>query len=422
MEREPDTTQLKYSPTSTPILDVLRPLPKRRWLRLNAGEYFFLSGAVILGLIGLPALRRITESLAARGPLLSLLIPCVFMPGAALLLSLAAHEAGHLSAAWLAGFGREKNQRATTWKSQGGEREWLCDVLGVAALSLEPRKPDHIRTRLFFLFAAGPAANFIFPAILETLAWAGDWGRVAVFFVHLVTGVSALQGIADLLPDTGRGSFSDGSRMLMLLKNDALAQRWLSIIEMQMALRRGQNPASWDETIVAGVNAIGDESRDTLAARWLGYLWATGRQDITTATRYLENALESPQAATGRLCGRLYFEAALFQAWFRDDAGKARFWAGQMRKVSAGPLQQPRLAIALMWADGKLFDAWESLRDYLRELQELPASPARDLAEKQAREWKAQMESRMLTRAWRTIYSMSQEVESSAPAATTARV
>ena len=410
MEIAADTKQLKYSPTSTPILDVLRPLPRRRWLRLNAGEYFFLSGAVILGLIGLPAMRRVGESLAWRGPLFSALIPCILMPAAALSLSLAAHEIGHLTVAWLAGFGREKNQRFPA-----GGRDWFCDILGVAAQSLEPRKLDHIRGRLFFLYAAGPAANFVFPAIAEILAWSGAWGSVVTFFVHLATGVSVLQGIADLLPDTSRGGFSDGSRMLMLLKNDALAQRWLAIIQMQMALSRGQPPGSWDEATVLSVNTISDESRDKVAARWLGYVWAIARQDITAATRYLESALESPQAATRRLCDRLFFEAALFQAWFRDDAQKARFWAGQMRQASAGSLQQPRLAIALMWADGKLFDAWEKLRDYLHQIREMPASPVRDLAEKQVLEWKAQMESRMLTRAWRTIYSMSQEVESSVP-------
>ncbi|MGH9570198.1 MAG: hypothetical protein ACRD4F_11185, partial [Candidatus Angelobacter sp.] len=73
--------------------------------------------------------------------------------------------------------------------------------------------------------------------------------------------------------------------------------------------------------------------------------------------------------------------------------------------------QQQRLSIALLWAEAQPFDAWEGLAQYLSLLQEMPVSPARDLAEKSAAEWKRQMESRMLTRAWRTVYSMSQEVE-----------
>ena len=422
MELASDTKHLKYSPTSTPILDLLRPLPERRWLRMNAGEYFFLSGAVILVLIGAPVVRNLTESLAWPSPLSSVLMACVFIPAAALALSLAAHEGGHLAAAWLAGFASARPRRAA---DEGVERggEWACDILRVASCSLEPLSLEGIRKRLFLLFAAGPAANLAVPAILELLSWIGSWSLVTSLAVHVFAGISVLQGIADLIPDSGRGSFSDGSRMLMLLKkNDALAQRWLGVIEMLVRVRHGENPAAWEEAKVVRLTTVRDETRDAVAARWVAYQWATRRQDITTATRYLEEALEIPHAAAGKLCDRLFFEAALFQAWFRDDAEKARTWAGHMRHASAGQLQQPRLRIALMWADGKLFDAWEQLRDYLGHIQELPSLPSRDLAEKQALEWKAQMESRMLTRAWRTIYSMSQEVEKSAPEAEATRV
>src|SRR5262249_41528885 len=143
-----------------------------------------------------------------------------------------------------------------------------------------------LRKRLLLLFAAGPAANFLLPAILELLAWAAGWGRVSSFFVHLTAGFSVFHGIADLLPDTGRGGYSDGSRILMLLRNDAAGQRWLSIIELQAAVRRGDHPSSWNETTVLSMNTMADETRDTVAARWLGYVWATSRQDIATATRY----------------------------------------------------------------------------------------------------------------------------------------
>jgi hypothetical protein len=47
-------------------------------------------------------------------------------------------------------------------------------------------------------------------------------------------------------------------------------------------------------------------------------------------------------------------------------------------------------------------------------LRELPASPGRRLAEESAGEWKRQMESRMLTRAWRSMYSVSRQLEPTA--------
>ena len=50
----------------------------------------------------------------------------------------------------------------------------------------------------------------------------------------------------------------------------------------------------------------------------------------------------------------------------------------------------------------------------LAKLRELPESPVRELMEKSALEWKAQMESRMLAGAWATMHSWAQKMESEA--------
>jgi hypothetical protein len=152
-----------------------------------------------------------------------------------------------------------------------------------------------------------------------------------------------------------------------------------------------------------------------VTANWLAYLWASERQDITSATKYLEDALAAPRASSAWLRDRLFVEAAVFQAWFRDNPGKARSWVAQIRSAKLAPLQQQRLTVALLWADGRLFDAWENMAECFRLLRQMPESPARELAEKSVQEWKHQMESRMLTRAWRTMYSLSQQMEESVP-------
>jgi hypothetical protein len=220
-------------------------------------------------------------------------------------------------------------------------------------------------------------------------------------------------GIADLLPDGGRGNASDGARLVMLLKNDTEAQRWLAAIQLHFALEHAGDPKSWDPAIVTRANALDDDSREAIAGRWFGYLWAAERQDITTATKYLEEALASPASASAWIRDRLYLEAAMFQAWFRDDLGRAQFWAARIRKIA--PAQQLRLNVALLWAEGRLFEAWEDLGEYLAVLGRQPQLPARSLAEESALEWKRQMESRMLTRAWRSMYTITQEVDHSTP-------
>jgi hypothetical protein len=222
--------------------------------------------------------------------------------------------------------------------------------------------------------------------------------------------------VAALLPDVNRhGIFSDGARLLMLLKNDGKAERWFSNIRCQIALNQGRHPRDWDEASVSRAAAINDDSRDAYTARWLAYLWAAERQDITCATKYLEGALDSLAYSTPKLRDQLFLEAAVFQAWFRDNPSKALFWVYRIRNRKLTRLQKLRLDIALLWAEGRLFDAWEKLgTDYMTELKEIPASPGRTLAEESAAEWKRQMESRMLTRAWRSMYSLSRQLEPSA--------
>jgi hypothetical protein len=410
MELAADTKQIaRYSPTSTPVLDVLRPLPTRKRIRLNAGEYLFLSGAVILTLMGLPAFRRCAEYLSpwlGVGP--ASLVVCLVIPGSALLAALAAHEAGHLFAARMAGF------RLSFFRRGYHAELYSCDALRLGILSLEPRKLDHLPQRLCFFAFGGPFVSLSLPLLVETYAQMAPVSFLAAFAVHVFTAVSMLLGVAELLPDTGKGSFSDGSRILMLLKNDALARRWLSIVRLQLALDRGDHPRAWDETLVACAAAVNDDSRDAVAGRWLAYLWASERQDITAATKYLEEALAAPAPATAWLRDRLFLEAAVFQAWFREDSASARYWVERIRSRRLSPVQQLRLKVALLWAEGKLFDGFERLGDYLKLLGGLPASPARDLAEKSALEWKEQMKSRMLSRAWRAMYSLTQQVELSA--------
>ncbi|HEY6306388.1 MAG TPA: hypothetical protein VI488_08050, partial [Candidatus Angelobacter sp.] len=207
MELASDTTQMaRYSPTSTPLLDVLRPLPTRKPARLSAGEYFFLSGAVIITLIALPELRRGAEWLAAStGGWPAGLLTCLIVPGGALFLSLAAHEAGHLLAARLTGF----RLRPVQWrvrpdgKFDSVRRLHSCDALRLGILSLEPGTLDHLRRRLGVLVLGGPLASLFLPLLLEACAHSARPG--IAFAMHVFTAISLLVGIGELLPDAGRG-------------------------------------------------------------------------------------------------------------------------------------------------------------------------------------------------------------------------
>jgi hypothetical protein len=395
-------------------------LPPQTKDGLSAGEYFLVSSIVILALVGLPSLRAVFGILSAGA--LSTIYWAMLVAFAAILIVGITHEAGHLLAGALAGFKLTHISIGPIrlGKRTGNQEPYSGDVLTVGACVFEPRARDidvmSLRRYLLLLCAGGPAANLLFACGLETMcAWMQP-GFLIMFSLHLGAAVSTLLGIAALLPDINRyGNFSDGARLLMLLQDNDKAKRWLSNIRCQIALNQGRHPRDWDHGSVGRAAAVNDNSRDAFVACWLAYLWAVERQDITCATRYLEGALEVLSYATATLRNHLFLEAAMFQAWFRDNPSKALFWVYRIRNKKLTHLQKQRLDIALLWAEGRLFDAWEKLSNgYLAQLLRLPASPGRALAEESAAEWKRQMESRMLTRAWRSMYSISRQLEPAA--------
>ena len=400
------------SPTSTPILDVLRAVPTARQGKLTASEYFVFSSTLILLLTALPRLRDALVQASSSQQIVVLLA----VPVLALISAWLVHQVGHLIAAWGFGF---RVASTNFGRSYDAPRLHACDSLRVGILPLETAVMDHLRRRLALIFAAGPLAGLVFALLLE---FCRDWSQSGVLVqmrVHTLAAFNVLASLASLLPDTGhRANFSDGARLVMLLKNDSRAARLFAILQIQQALKKGVHPRDWDSAWVESATAANDQSRDAVTGLWLAYLWASERQDITSATRYLEDALAAPDACSRALRDRLYLEAAVFQAWFRDNPANAHSWAALIHAGRMAPFEQKRLTIAILWAEGKLFDAYEKLEGFFAALRELPESPARNLAEKSGLEWKHQMKSRMLTRAWRSMYNMSQQVEASTAADT----
>jgi len=395
-------------PTATPILDVLHPLPRQDSGRFTTGDYFFISSAVIVAFTELPAIRSFVDTVAHQSAL-AFWTGVVILPVVAFLAAASLHQAGHLLGGRLTGFAavRIKFGRLTL-------RENLepTDALSLGFIVMRPDNEKQLRRRLTYLVAGGPIASLLAPLLLEAglslvrSRWATN-NFLALAAIHLFSVFSFLLGIGSLLPDIdSRGNFSDGTRLLMLLKNDFRASRWLAIVELQLGLRSGKNPQNWGEDLVARALGHKDDSFDTVAANWLSYLWASRRQDLGQATKCLEGALTGVAPSPGHLRDRVLLEAAVFQAWYRHNLVKSQFWQSQIvDPETLSALDRQRLEIASIWSDGRLFDAWEKLQQGLLQIRQMPDSPVRVAAERDALEWKAQMESRMLAGAWATMHS-----------------
>ena len=145
-------TAQHYSPTSTPVLDVFRPLPPQSKDSLSAGEYFLASSLAILILVALPSLRAVVE--IAPGYWAALI------PVLAALSSGFIHESGHLVAGWFSGFRLKQIEIGALplgRRARCGE-PYCGDVITLGAAVLEPRMSDPddatIRRRLWLLTLA----------------------------------------------------------------------------------------------------------------------------------------------------------------------------------------------------------------------------------------------------------------------------
>jgi hypothetical protein len=410
----------QYFPTSTPVLDAHRPFSGQRLAgdKLSTGNSVFISSAVIMAFTALPVLRSVLDAFSAHPVLIWTAF--VLLPLLAFAAGVAMHEVGHLLVARAIGFETVQFKLGPLSHKANCIKHglWVEQVFAIGGVVLRPKGGEGLRRKLFYLVVSGSFTNLLFSLLLEAgvslvpAPVSASWILVR-FASHLFSAFSGLVGIAALIPDlNSNGQFSDGARLIMLAKDDVLAARWLAIAKLQMAINAGVEARDWDEDLVMQALAEKDDSLDSAMGSWLAYLWALGQQEITLATKHLEDTLAAMAASSSHMRDRIYMEAAIFQSWFRHNAGKGRFWASQIRGAQSLPqLQKLHLDIALRWAEGQPFAAWEMLGQYLLLLRQMPASPQREIAEKNALEWKTQMESRMLAGAWATMHSWSQQLE-----------
>src|SRR5689334_18326644 len=237
MEFVADSKNPAYSPTSTPILDVMRPVPAASRGRLSSGEYFFISSLIILVFMGLPEFSRMLPVIANAS--LGIGLTFAGIPAAAFGLALAVHELGHFVSGLISGF--QLVRRHETYID--GHQLHSGGVIPLSLFAFAPRTTNHLRGRLFTLFAGGPLCSLILGIAVRLSPARHNPELMLRWWVECLSAFSVLIGIAALLPDTlPNGAFSDGARLLMLAKDDQRAGRWLANIQMQLALLQGQHP------------------------------------------------------------------------------------------------------------------------------------------------------------------------------------
>jgi hypothetical protein len=375
------------APLPTPILDLTVPLPQRR-SRLRSQVVGFVFG-IASTLVFLASIREDSEHFGVTSLILFI----------AIFAAILVHETGHLLAGWMVGF--HFNSIQVAWLSFGFEYGRLTvhvrrDMSAGGYASVQIDRIYHLRRRFMFFIAGGPAASILSVVVAVV--------TVNVFDLHkswlatpaaCLAFVSLLFGLVSLFPMAGQGRWSDGARLEMLITSRDKTRRWFCLAALSNEHRRGRSPKLWNTNWTKAAASVRDNSADEMSACWLAYICASSRKQADVAAGYLERCLELVGLAGETLRDTLMLEAAVFQAWERDDAGKSAKWLSRVKAPARLPrLMQMRGTIAMNCAKRDFESAHANWREGLTLIEKLPATPVRESLAGSWAEWLAEIRER----------------------------
>lgn len=269
------------------------------------------------------------------------------------------HEVGHLTGGRLAGFRaylllvgplrvervRERwtvglNPRIATWG-------------GLAASA--PDDARNLRGRMALYAAAGPGANLLSGiAVLAVLvAWAGSLPPVLHAWMIAFTLGSFVLGVLTLIPGQAAGMYTDGGRLLRLLRTGPELEGDLALIALTGLSLAGRRPREWPQELVAQALSLPPDSLMGVFARQVAYLRTLDLGDVEAAKAHLDEALDHREVMGTAGGATIRLHGAFFYATHGDDVLRARRLLDEARE---SPLEarhlRPMAEAAVLMAEG----------------------------------------------------------------------
>ena len=286
------------------------------------------------------------------------------------LVCIGVHEAGHMAAGALVGFrpllfiagplrlerhdGRVRASLNRSIAMAGGLA--LCAPVGV----------HDLRRRTIALVAGGPLASLMIGvqclllwSVLSPLLHGPTAGAAA--FALLLGGAGSLGiGILTLLPMRVGGFYSDGARLLRLLRDNDETAREVSLMALTGLTLGGMRPRDWDAELVRSAAGIRDGGPFEASALQFAHLHALDCGDTEAARAYLEETLARVDQLPPATRGAVWRSAAVFFALYGGDAGRARACldaAGRGSGLMEAPHQRALAEGAVLLAEGDVSGA-----------------------------------------------------------------
>lgn len=375
--------------STTPILDsAVLPGRARRWKFSQVFFGFALGG--VGGWYIASALEGESYGMKPAYVLLSFV--------AAFFFAVAVHELGHLVAGRLVGFHFSFVQIGPlSLRLEYGRfkvRVHRGITLGGFA-GIQANRVSRLRRRLIIFIMGGPGANLLsIPATVVLVNYAfpslgRNWVAVPAAQFAFISLLLVLTSFSL------KGGTSDGARIWMLLSSSDSARRWMSIFALGLQAKKGVPARSWKRSWISAASRLRDGSRDEFVGNWFAYASANDSKDSARAAIHLERCLELVTLVRPSLLSLAIVEAAVFVAWFRNDALTADKWARKVKHPKQGPpLPRIRLQTALLCSRADFDAALISWQEGQTWIENLPATPSNDRLRDSWLEWKEEIHER----------------------------
>jgi hypothetical protein len=341
----------------------------------------FLMGAAF-GALGARAGIELLPELGFTGPQTALLVgalPVLY------LVTIAIHEAGHVAGGLIAGFrtllfivGPFRLER-TGERFRAGLNRSVLLAGGLAGMT--PVGLHDLRRRTLVMIAGGPLVSLmagaqllaIYVALAPLLMRPG-----AGFILHFMAVVLVLVGVfslviglATLVPAKSGGFYSDGARILRLLRATDETEREVALLALTGLTMAGTRPRDWDAGLVESSAGIRDGGPFEVTGRQFAYAHALDRGDIDAARAHLDAAVAGLTLLPGASRTPLLLNAATFYALYDGNAEHARRLlarAGAGTGLLSTPHKRVLAEAAVLLAEGDVTAAREraaQVRDLL---------------------------------------------------------
>jgi hypothetical protein len=287
---------------------------------------------------------------------------------------IAVHEAGHIAGGLIVEFrpllfiaGPLRIERDGDGGIRFGVNRSLALAGGLAACT--PVGLGDLRRRAMVMVAGGPVVSLMFgtqclAVYMATSAFlvhpgGGSLGLLTALTLLFLGIGSLLIGLATLLPMRSGGFYSDGARLLRLLRGGEETDREVALLALTGLTLSGARPRDWDPRLVRSGAAIRDNGPFEIGGRHFAFAHALDRGEIDEAREHLEAAIAGVDRLPRGSRSALLLSAATFFALHDADADRARAMLGKARDqhLVSTPHQRLLAEAAVHFVEGDVIRA-----------------------------------------------------------------